>query len=83
MNQDDIEQALANILREEIDKELLVDLRCADLVNQGWTMARIDASIEDIGSWMQANIHGDWRAFHDRWLFENADDAVLLLLRWS
>jgi hypothetical protein len=52
-------------------------------VDRGWTRVIIDATMEDIGGWMQANIRGDWIAFHDRWLFEDANDAVLFTLRWS
>jgi len=83
MTEIDIEQALSDILRQEIDKELVIDMRCRDLISRGWTMVTIDAAMEDIGAWMQANIRGDWRAFHDRWLFEDADEAVLFTLRWS
>jgi hypothetical protein len=82
MTEIDIEQELSEALRREIDKEILVEVRCADLISQGWTMVTIDAAMEDIGGWMQANIRGDWRAFHDRWLFEDANDAVLFKLRW-
>jgi len=82
MTEIDIEQELSEALRREIDKEILVEVRCADLVSQGWTMVTIDTTIENIGAWMQANIHSDWRAFHDRWLFEDANDAVLFKLRW-
>ena len=83
MTEIDIEQQLSEALRREIDKEILVEVRCADLVGRGWTMVTIDATMEDIGAWMQENILGDWRAFHDRWLFEDADEAVLFTLRWS
>jgi len=82
MTEIDIEKELSEALRREIDKEILVEVRCADLVGRGWTMVTIDATMEDTGAWMQANIRGDWRAFHDLWLFEDANDAVLFKLRW-
>jgi outer membrane protease len=79
----DLEQALSEMLSQEINEELAIEMRCADLVSQGWTMVTIDAAMEDIGDWMQANIRGDWSAFHHRCLFEQADEAVLFTLRWS
>jgi len=82
MTEIDIEQELSEALSQEINKALVVDLRCRDLVSQGWTMVTIDTTLEDIGGWMQANIRGDWRAFYDRWLFEDANDAMLFKLRW-
>ena len=85
MNQEDIENALAATLEEEINKEILLDLRCRELVSQGWTLVTLDNAISDnMGRWMQENIHGDWRAFYSgRWVFKNEEDAVLFTMRWA
>ena len=85
MNQEDIEIALADALQEEINKEILLDLRCRELVSQGWTLVTLDNAITDnMGLWMQENIHGDWRAFYNgRWVFENNEDAALFAMRWA
>lgn len=77
-----IEDEIAKILQEEIDKEVLIEIRTAHYISLGWTLITIDAAIEDIGDWMK-HIQGDWRAYHDRWLFENADDATLFKLTWG
>jgi hypothetical protein len=86
MNQEDIEIALADALQEEIEKEILLDLRCKELVSQGWTLVTLgdNAITNNMGLWMQENIHGDWRAFYNgRWVFENNEDAVLFTMRWA
>ena len=85
MNQEDIENALADALQEEINKEILLYLRCTELFSQGWTLVTLDNAITDnMGLWMQENIQGDWRAFYDgRWVFENNEDAALFAMRWA
>ena len=79
-----VEAAMAQILREEIDKEIVLEVRCQALVDQGWTMVKLAVTdLDDVGPWMQANIPGDWRGFTDRWLFEHADDATLFTMRFG
>jgi len=55
MNQEDIENALADTLQEEINKEILLDLRCRELVSQGWTLVTLgdNAISNNMGLWMQ------------------------------
>lgn len=84
MNPGNIGDTMARIIREEIDKEIVLEVRCQALVDQGWTMIKLEiADHGDIGSWMQENIQGDWRGFTDRWLFEHADDATLFTMRFG
>lgn len=77
-----IEDDIAKILQEEIDKEVLTEIRTQHYLNLGWTLVQNKVAIEDIGGWIK-NIQGDWRAYHDRWLFEREDDATLFKLTWS
>jgi hypothetical protein len=84
VTEDDIEDAMAQILREGIDKGIVMEVRCLALTDQGWTMVKLAvADLDDVGPWMQANILGDWRGFPDRWLFEHADDATLFTMRFG
>lgn len=74
----------ARIIREEIDKEVVVKIRVQQLLSQGWTRVVINIpDHEGIGPWMQANMRGDWRGFYNIWMFEDADDATLFKMRWS
>ena len=79
----DILDELATILQEEINKELVTVAKVTAYQSLGWTLVTSDAPVEDIGDWMQKNLHHDWRVFYDKWLFENAIDAVLFRLTWG
>ena len=79
----DIETELTRILQEEIDKEVIMQARVESYVVQGWHLVVCSAPIEDIGSWMQANMQDEWRVFFENWLFRDSNDAVLFRLTWS
>lgn len=79
----DIDLELAQILKDEIDKEILTQIRVASYVEQGWHLVVCSAPIEDIGGWMQENIQDEWRVFFSDWLFKDSDDAVLFRLTWG
>lgn len=77
-----IETMLAEELQKEIDQEILELLHIEQLQKQGWYTVITSAAIEDIGGWMK-NCRHDWRAFRDRYLFEDQDDAILFRLTWT
>ena len=78
-----VEDELAKILQDEIDKEVLTLISVATYVGNGWHLVVSAAPMEDIGGWMQANIQDEWRVFFENWLFKDANDAVLFRLTWS
>jgi hypothetical protein len=84
VTEDDFAKQAARILQEEIDKEVITEIRIALLVDEGWT--RVDlpmVDFTDIGPWMQVNIQRDWQGFFNTWLFESADDATLFKIAWG
>lgn len=75
---------LASAVKEEIDREIKQSLLVSYFVEQGWTVVSIGITdLDDIGSWMQENIRGNWRGFTTQWVFEDQRDAILFKMRWS
>jgi len=83
--ENDLAQQLADMLREEIDKEIVAEIRIAQLVSEGWTVVAFDnnISLRGIDDWIRSNIQHGWRLFPGRGVFESADEAVLFKLTWS
>ncbi len=84
MNPGELDETLADILRQEIDREIITEFKVARLIEQGWFMVTVfGLDMEGIGPWMEENIRGNWRGFTTKWMFESEDDAILFKLRWS
>lgn len=85
MDQNDIEQQLSEILRNEIDREIVVEISVAALLDNGWTLVKFndDADLGGIDLWMQDNMHRDWRLFHGRAMFIDPEEAMLFKMRWA
>lgn len=85
---DDIEKTItdqfAEVLQEEINKEIIISITTNYLVNNGWTLVTMDTlhSLDGLDEWLQSNIKHDYRLFSDRAIFENQDDALLFKLSW-
>lgn len=80
----DLEQTMADILRDQIDREIKESLIIAYFVDQGWSMVTIgDSDLTDLGWWMEEHIKGGWRGTTTRWVFEDPQDAVLFKMRWA
>ena len=79
----EIDLELAQILEDEIQKEILTQLQVASYVEQGWYLVVSAAPMEDIGGWMQENMQDEWRVFFSDWLFRDSKDAVLFRLTWG
>ena len=79
-----IADQIADILQEEINKETIISIKTAYLVNNGWTLVTLNSthSLDGLGEWLQSNIKHDYRLFSDRAVFENQDDALLFKLSW-
>jgi hypothetical protein len=85
MNTDDLEKMLVEILREEIDREVVVEISVAAFLDMGWTLVTIgpDADLDGIGDWMQVNVTGEWRLYAGRAVFSEANDATLFRVSWG
>ena len=81
-----LENELARVLREEIDKEILIET----MVDNGWTRVSLEGIVDlfqDTGSieyWIDENCRGRHSFFTPCiWLFEQPQDAELFILKWT
>ena len=80
----DLVKELEDILTEEIKREQSTLLQIRLQQAQGWTLVVVDANVDFtvIGTWIGENIKHEWRAYDNRWLFENSNDATLFKMTW-
>jgi len=85
MTQEEIEQAMSDMLRQEIDNEILTELRVLQLVSQGWTAVAIEPTMDlsGAGEWLSTNMRGEWRLLSRVGMFSDVNDAMLFRLRWA
>jgi hypothetical protein len=82
-----IEKMLAAQLSEEIAKEIDFEILIDVLRGQGWTKLELPSMqgmtmAVDILDWVQENSTGKHAHFGRTFLFENAQDATAMALRW-
>ena len=81
----DIEDQMANSIREEIDFSILADI----LRESGWTRVTIDRFTDnhhaiDIRVWLDENIKpNDYKSRGSKFLFKDPRQATLFILRWG
>lgn len=82
---DDLENTIVKILREEIDREIIIEMSISRLLHEGWTLVTfgLDSDMSGIDRWMQENIKGDWRLFSGKAVMQNKEDAILFKITWS
>lgn len=80
----DIEEEWAKVIQEEINREVLTEMKIRKRVDDGWTLITIgdDVSLKGIDEWISENIKDEWRAYDDRWLFKDSQDAMLFKITW-
>lgn len=80
----DIEEEWARVLQEEINREVLTEIKIKKRVDDGWTLVTIgdDVSLKGIDKWIGENIKNEWRAYDERWLFKDSQDAMLFKMTW-
>jgi hypothetical protein len=73
----------AQILREEIDNEILFDM----LTHVGWTrveLRRLPRNDDgNINTWMHTECKKHWHRRGKVWMFESREEAALFKLTWS
>ena len=80
-NQHYISDGLAKILQEEIDREIILELKAQQLVNEGWIMIPFTVKISI--DWFKENIQDEYAMILGKMYFKNHNDAVLYSLTWS
>ena len=53
--------------------------------SKGWTLVTVDESVEfaNIEEWIEVNIRDEWRAYDNRWVFKDSQEALLFKMRWA
>jgi hypothetical protein len=78
----DLEEEMSKILSEEIDKQIMFDLRREDAKNRGYTLGGQHTNNSDLLKWMNENTTGNYLVIDSDVWFELERDAVLFTLRW-
>ena len=76
-----ISDELAKILQEEIDREIILELKAHQLVNEGWIT--IPFTVKISLDWFKENIHDEYAMILGKMYFKSHEDAVLYSLKWS
>jgi tRNA A37 N6-isopentenylltransferase MiaA len=79
----EINDNLAKILQEELDREVLREVEKATLKSQGWTevIQHTKAKISD--EWCRQFIKDEYRIYSNCWYFKDERDATFFSLKWS
>ena len=91
-----IERASKEMARE-IDSEIINNILLESLIDEGWTPIKVNPAFTDIGmlsgryeewysktaEWVHLNAQGDYKLIKGQWLFKDAKDATMFILRWA
>ncbi len=77
--------AWARALQEEIDKEMIEELKLVTLLQQGWIEPtfKYDRKNADIGAWVHTHTQGEYANLNGKWIFKNGADATAFTLKWA
>jgi len=79
-----IDDNLAKILQEEIDREVLNQINWEFIKSKNWIEVKIPAYSDKIPVWCESNLKHDYKEFDKvYWYFESEQDATMFTLRWS
>jgi hypothetical protein len=71
----------ANIIQEEIDREIVLTVKAESLVKQGWI--QIPFTVKISIDWFKENMQDEYAMILGKMYFKNHEDAVLYTLTWS
>ena len=94
---DQIISDMVTRMAKEIDQSIIDDITMETLIQQGWTQTKVNPGYTDLGmmsgrfeqwysqtaEWVHLNATGDYKLIKGQWLFENAKDATMFILRWA
>lgn len=88
--EEDINRELSEILRKEIDREILEKVQEQQRKEQGWyrvpgwdTEYPVIPRSQETRDWLETNCQGGYLQLYGRVLFERQDDAVMFSLAWA
>lgn len=95
-NWPDVEDDLARILSEEIDNEVVNNIREIveknELMKKGWVKAPFGTDkfswpfeyrLEEVSEWIHLNATGEYRIFGKEFWFQSKKDLTAFILKWS
>ena len=77
----DFSAEYAKILQEEIDREIILELKAHRLVNKGWITIPFTVKISI--DWFKENMQDEYAMILGKMYFKSHEDAVLYTLTWS
>jgi len=80
---DDVADELAKLLQEAVDKEILNEIKGADLESKGWTKIPVPIWDLTLQAWLDENMIDKYFATDYNIYFKRQQDATLFALRWS
>ena len=84
------ETIIANIAKQmqvDIDQHLIDMTMMEKAIKLGWTKTAMRGMSGiysyEVSKWLSENIKGEYKSIHGQLWFEDGQDAVLFMLRWS
>jgi hypothetical protein len=84
--EEDMLDRAARELAEDIDSNLAIDM----MKDIGYTEVKLDSAqllrysrLSTIKPWIAENIRGHYMVYKQRWVFEDAEEATLFVLKWG
>lgn len=85
----DVENEIARIIQEEIDREMVNDIIRSDCMLKGWTEAPFKLGnfthdeISEMAAWVHVHATKDYKFFGNEIWFESKEDITAFVLRWA
>ena len=81
------ETIIANIAKQmqvDIDQHIIDMMLMEKAIKLGWTKTTMRGIYSyEVSKWLSENIKGEYKSIHGQLWFEDGQDAVLFMLRWS
>lgn len=85
--EDDIITNIAKQMQVEIDQHIIDMMLMENAIKLGWTKTTMRGMSGihsyEVSKWLNENIKGEYKSIHGQLWFEDGQDAVLFMLRWS
>ena len=96
LEQEMLDRATKRMARE-IDSEIINNTLIEMLTKDGWTHTKLNPAFTDMGmlsskiddwytktaEWIHLNAQDDYKLLKGQWLFKDAKDATMFILRWA